>query len=66
MWMWPLAYGGPSCSTNFGAPRRWARIFPYRISRLPPGNHLRLVACRFAFMGKSVRGRFTVFFQSAM
>ena len=28
MWMLPFAYGGPSCSTNFGAPLRRARIFP--------------------------------------
>jgi hypothetical protein len=26
MWILPFAYGGPSCNTNFGAPRRASRI----------------------------------------
>ena len=25
MWIWPLAYGGPSCRMNLGAPRRASR-----------------------------------------
>src|SRR5215510_8657348 len=65
-WMLPFAYGGPSCSTNFGAPSRRSRIFPYSSmasQRLSVSGSL---VGRFAFIGKSVRGRLTVSFHSGM
>src|SRR5438093_13101627 len=66
MWMLPFAYGGPSCSTNLGAPLRRARIFPYRsIARQRASVSGSLVG-RLAFIGKSVRGRLTVSFHSGM
>src|SRR5205814_6746545 len=65
-WMSPFAYGGPSCSTNFGAPFRRSRIFPYRsMASHRPSVSGSLVG-RFAFIGKSVRGRLTVSFHSGM
>src|SRR5262245_19661469 len=65
-WMLPFAYGGPSWSTNIGAPSRRSRIFPYRSmasQRLSVSGSL---VGRFAFIGKSVRGRLTVSFHSGM
>src|SRR3982751_864061 len=62
----PLAYGGPSWSTNFGAPARRARIFPYRSICDQRSSTAGSVVGRFAFIGKSVRGRLSVSFQSAM
>src|SRR5262245_14450819 len=65
-WMSPLAYGGPSCNTNFGAPfRRW-RIFPYRSRAAHRASVSGSLVGRFAFIGKSVRGRLTVSFHSGM
>ena len=66
MWMLPFAYGGPSCSTNFGAPAR-----PHESCRRgpwpPSGRASRgSLVGRFAFIGKSVRGRLTVSFHSGM
>src|SRR6267143_360672 len=66
MWMLPLAYGGPSCSTNFGAPRRRARIFPYRSMAAQRASVSGSLAGRLAFIGKPVRGRLTVSFHSGM
>src|SRR5215510_181461 len=65
-WMLPLAYGGPSCSTNFGAPFRRSRIFPYRSIALQRSSHSGSTVWRFAFIGKSVRGRLTVSFHSGI
>src|SRR4051812_36087704 len=62
----PLAYGGPSWSTNFGAPARRARIFPYRSICDQRSSTTGSVVGKFAFIGKSVRGRLSVSFQSAM
>src|SRR5579862_8668023 len=66
MWMLPLAYGGPSCSTNFGAPRRCTRICPYKSIAAQRASVSGSVLGRLAFIGKSVRGRLTVSFHSAM
>ena len=66
MWMLPFAYGGPSCSTNFGAPRRCRRIFPYRSMAVHRASASGSVTGRFAFIGKPVRGRLTVSFHSGM
>src|SRR5713226_10223552 len=66
MWMLPLAYGGPSCSTNFGAPFRRARILPYRSIAAQRASVSGSLAGRLAFIGKSVRGRLTVSFHSGM
>src|SRR5207253_4182195 len=66
MWMLPLAYGGPSCSTNFGAPARRSRIFPYRSIACQRASVSGSLVGRFAFIGKSVRGRLTVSFHSGM
>src|SRR5713226_3088874 len=66
MWMLPLAYGGPSCSTNFGAPFRRARILPYRSIAAQRASVSGSLVGRFAFIGKSVRGRLTVSFHSGM
>src|SRR5262245_41034598 len=66
MWMFPLAYGGPSCSTNFGAPFRRARIFPYRSMAAHRASVCGSLVGRLAFIGKSVRGRLTVSFHSGM
>ena len=41
-WMWPLAYGGPSCSTNFGAPAALRADLPVEVHRLPAGERFRL------------------------
>src|SRR6185436_9591934 len=64
--MFPLAYGGPSCRTNFGASLRLARIFSYRFMPAQRASVCGSVAGRFAFIGKSVRGRLTVSFHSGM
>ncbi len=66
MWIWPLAYGGPSCSTYFGRPARARAICPYRSMDSQRAIAAGSATCRLAFMGKSVRGRLTEFFQSAM
>src|SRR5207342_3145747 len=66
MWMLPLAYGGPSCSTNFGAPARRSRIFPYRSIACQRASVSGSLVGRFAFIGNSVRGRLTVSFHSGM
>src|SRR5713226_6379376 len=66
MWMLPLAYGGPSCSTNFGAPFRRARILPYRSIAAQRASVSGSLVGRFAFIGNSVRGRLTVSFHSGM
>ena len=42
MWMLPLAYGGPSCSTNFGAPLRRVANLPVEVHRRPAGERLGL------------------------
>src|SRR5215813_13431522 len=65
-WMLPFAYGGPSCSTNFGAPFRRSRIFPYRSMAVQRASVSGSLVGRFAFIGKSVRGRLTVSFHSGM
>src|SRR4051794_28912646 len=64
--MLPLVYGGPSCRTNFGAPRRCSRIFPYRSIAAHRASASGSLAGRLAFIGKSVRGRLTVSFHSGM
>src|SRR5436305_524609 len=64
--MLPFAYGGPSWSTNFGAPFRRSRIFPYRSMALQRSSHSGSTVWRFAFMGNSVRGRLTVSFHSGI
>src|SRR3989442_8575706 len=66
MWMLPFAYGGPSCSTNFGRPARRARIFPYRSIAAHRASVSGSEVGRLAFIGKSVRGRLTVSFHSGM
>src|SRR5262245_40192094 len=66
MWMFPLVYGGPSCSTNFGAPFRASRILPYRSIPFQRASVPGSLVGRFAFIGKSVRGRLTVSFHSGM
>src|SRR5215471_2979610 len=66
MWMLPLVYGGPSCSTNFGAPLRASRILPYRSIAFQRASISGSLVGRFAFIGKSVRGRLTVSFHSGM
>src|SRR5580704_6809314 len=66
MWMLPFAYGGPSCSTNFGAPARRSRIFPYRSIAAHRASVSGSLLGRLAFIGKSVRGRLTVSFHSGM
>src|SRR5215217_2982353 len=65
-WICPLAYGGPSWKTNFGAPRRFARICPYRSIASQRAIASGSAVCRFAFIGKPVRGRFTVSFHSGI
>src|SRR5262245_63040991 len=64
--MSPFAYGGPSCSTNFGAPFRRSRILPYRSMAAHRASVSGSLEGRFAFIGKSVRGRLTVSFHSGM
>src|SRR5947207_10745515 len=64
--MLPLAYGGPSCSTNFGAPVRCARILLYRPISAQRASVAGSAVGRLAFIGKSVRGRLTVSFHSGM
>src|SRR5437660_5542525 len=66
MWMLPLAYGGPSCSTNFVAPFRRASIVRYRSIAAHRASVCGSLVGRFAFIGKSVRGRLTVSFHSGM
>src|SRR5436309_13535677 len=66
MWMFPFAYGGPSCSTNFGAPFRRSRILRYRSIADHRASVSRSDAGRFAFIGKSVRGRLIVSFHSGI
>src|SRR5438876_5340615 len=64
--MLPFAYGGPSCSTNFGRLLRRARIFPYRSIAVQRASVAGSLVGRFAFIGKSVRGRLTVSFHSGI
>ena len=63
----PLAYGGPSCRTNFGAPGARARGSGRRGRS---ASHHAIVSgsavCRLAFIGNSVRGRLRVSFQSGI
>src|SRR4029078_9106369 len=66
MWMLPLVYGGPSCSTNFGAPCRAARILPERSRVFQRASVSGSLVGRLGFIGKSVRGRLTVSFHSGM
>src|SRR5437879_4097237 len=62
--MLPLAYGGPSWSTNRGRPARAATIFSYR----PSSAHCRSISGSFcarpARIGKSVLGRLSVSLKS--
>src|SRR4051812_38504301 len=58
--MLPLEYGGPSCSTNSGAPARAATIRSYS---LISSHRARISGSRFARsprMGNGVSGRITV------
>src|SRR5215213_3405629 len=64
--MCPLAYGGPSCSTYFGAPRRFVRIWPYRSIASHRAMASGSAVWRLAFIGKPVRGRLTVSFHSGI
>src|ERR1700748_2448576 len=66
MWILPLAYGGPSCRTNFGALCRRLRICPYRSIEAHRASVSGSLVGRLAFIGKSVRGRLTVSFHSGM
>src|SRR6059058_669304 len=64
--MLPLAYGGPSCRTYFFLPFRRASIFRYRSIAAHRASVCGSLVGRFAFIGKSVRGRLTVSFHSGM
>src|SRR5262245_53574484 len=64
--MLPFAYGGPSCSTNFGAPFRLAWIFLYRSCAAQRASASGSLVGRLAFIGKAVRGRLTVAVHSGM
>src|SRR6185436_358152 len=66
MWISPLAYGGPSWSTKRGAPFRRSRICPYRSSASQRASVSGSLTGKLAFIGKSVRGRLSVSFQSVM
>ncbi len=61
MCVWPLAYGGPSWRTKGGSPFRRSSIARYRSI----SSHRASVSGsrweRFARIGKSVCGRFSVF-----
>src|SRR5579871_2019517 len=65
-WMFAFAYGGPSCSTYFGAFARRAMILPYRPIACHFASCSGSAVGRLAFIGKSVRGRLTVSFHSGM
>src|SRR4051812_29276770 len=65
-WMLPFAYGGPSCKTNTGLPFRASRICSYKPSASHCASIFGSAIGRFAFIGKSVFGRFTVFFRSTV
>src|SRR3972149_4086840 len=60
MWMWPLAYGGPSCKMKAPVPRRRSRIARYSASASQRASCAGSCRARAAFMGKSVAGRFSV------
>src|SRR5437773_9189095 len=64
--MLPFAYGGPSWSTNLGNPLRRSRILPYRFMDAHRASACGSLVGRLAFIGNSVRGRFTVSFHSGM
>src|SRR3989442_6966526 len=64
--MLPFAYGGPSCRMNLGAPRRASRSRPYRSIASHRASVSGSLVGRFAFIGKSVRGRLTVSFHSGI
>src|SRR5947207_2670516 len=64
--MLPFAYGGPSCRTNFFLPFRRASILLYRSIAAQRVSVCGSLVGRFAFIGKSVRGRLTVSFHSGM
>ena len=66
MWISPLAYGGPSWSTNIGAPFRARRSWPYRSISSQRAMASGSAVCRFAFIEKAVRGRLQVSFHSGM
>src|SRR5262245_46464874 len=66
MWMFPFAYGGPSCRMNLGAFLRRSRIFSYRLISAHRASVTGSLAGRFAFIGKPVCGRLTVSFHSGM
>src|SRR3989442_7328443 len=64
--MLPFAYGGPSCRTNFFLPFRRASILLYRSIAAQRVSVCGSLVGRFAFFGKSVRGKLTVSFHSGM
>src|SRR5580765_2561251 len=63
-WIVPVGYGGPSCSTNSGLPSRAARIPSYKLAACQASSCFGSFCGKLAFMGKSVFGRFSVFFNS--
>src|SRR6516225_5522979 len=63
-WMVPVGYGGPSCSTNSGFPARASRIRWYTFSACQASSCFGSFCGKLAFIGKSVFGRFRVFFNS--
>src|SRR5438552_18359194 len=62
--MFPFAYGGPSCRMYLGRPARDCRIWPYKSSVSQAASIFGSATGRFAFIGKSVRGRLIVCFTS--
>src|ERR1022692_3469283 len=64
IWIRPLAYGGPSCSTYNGRPARDARILWYSFSSSHRASILGSACGRLAFMEKAVVGRLTVCFST--
>src|SRR3989338_11593084 len=57
----PLAYGGPSCRRYFFLPSDLLRIFAYRLLSCHCFKIIGSRFGRFAFIGKSVLGKFNVF-----
>ena len=67
MWIWPLAYGRAVVQHEARrAAARRSRICAYRPIASQRAIVAGSVAGRFAFIGKSVRGRLSVSFQSRM
>src|SRR4030095_12607817 len=56
----------PSCRTNFGALRRFARICAYKSIAFQRARASGSAVCKLAFIGKAVRGRLTVSFHSGI